>query len=83
MMTMIDLKAVAHLFDAIAQVTQLVVDGLQLFLHVLLAVRQNGQLTAQTAQNLLHPGIVDVIEALKQIAFFVERVSQFLCCLGV
>lgn len=58
MMTTIDLKKAAHLFDAIAQVTQLVVDGLQLFLHVLLAVRQNGQLTAQTAQNLLHPGIV-------------------------
>lgn len=80
---MTETKRAAHLFDAVAQVTQLVVDSLELFLHVFLTVRQNGELTAQTAQNLLHPGIVDVIEALKQIAFFVERVSQFLCCLGV
>lgn len=48
-------SSVANLCDAVAEVTQLVVDGLQLFLHVLLAVGQHRKLTAQAAQDMLHP----------------------------
>lgn len=48
-------SSVTDLCDAVAKVTQLVVDGLQLFLHVLLAVRQHGKLTAQAAQHMLYP----------------------------
>lgn len=48
-------SVVTDLRDAVAQVAQLVVDGLQLFLHVLLAVGQHRKLTAQAAQDVLHP----------------------------
>lgn len=46
---------VTDLRDAVAKVTELVVDGLQLFLHVLLAVGQDRKLTAQAAQHMLYP----------------------------
>lgn len=48
-------SSATDLCDSVVEVTQLVVDGLQLFLHVLLAVGQHRKLTAQAAQHILHP----------------------------
>lgn len=49
------MSGLADLRDAVSEVTQLVVDGLQLFLHLFLTVGQDGKLAAQAAQHVLHP----------------------------